>query len=175
VTGRSTRRVACVGGCGKKLPTKGDNSRRRCKPCRRRQRREWYAANKGRLDTGKWAREHPAQRRAYIAAWRAKHPGKNAKYDRAYKKRLKEMTDAVLVELEAACTCGVVHDAGQRERVLRRMLPATAHEIREAWSCIWGLPDEKGAGARRFYRDLEKLGAVWQGGTFYLSTARAAA
>lgn len=56
--------------------------------------------------------------------------------------------------------CGVRHTIEQRAALLRRLLPASVHAIRDAYPHIWGLPQDDDAGARKLYRDLRRIGAV---------------
>lgn len=146
-----------------------------CKRCRKKRLAAWHAEHKTVV--------HARHRERYLAnkadvmrrakSWAKAHPESVRKKGQRYKQRERARNAELIADLPCL-DCGMKHTDEKRFSILHRMLPATAHEIREAWSCIWGLPDEKDAGSRRLYRDLEKLGAVGQGGTFYLSTARAA-
>lgn len=54
--------------------------------------------------------------------------------------------------------CGLSHRKPDRLARIRRMLPASPQEIREAYPCVYDL-EECSKGERRLYRDLHDLGA----------------
>lgn len=65
--------------------------------------------------------------------------------------------------------CGLSHRMESRLKILRRMLPCTPRDVAEAYPCIWPaeVDPEKGACApRMLFRDLHKLGASSNDGTW---------
>lgn len=146
-----------------------------CTPCRKQHRARWHAVNRA-ARTEKmaaWYRAHAKAHQAAVAEWRKNHPEDVRRYSREWWREERRLTRETLADLPCL-ECGMKHTEERRLSILGRMLPTSAHEIRDAWSCIWGLPGEQDAGARRLYRDLEKLGTVRDGGAFYLQSARAA-
>lgn len=57
--------------------------------------------------------------------------------------------------------CGSVHTDERRRHVIRRMLPCTQVDVRDAWSHLW--PDDA-TGRRMLARDLHAMGAVRDNG-----------
>lgn len=165
----------CHNSCWKQTQRKDT----RCRLCVNAMVRERYAAHKGEIDSGRWWRAHPAERLAYMAKWREKNREKLREYHREYQRELRkrevEQNAAVIASLPCF-ECGMRHTMERRAAILRRMLPSGAHDIREAWSCIWGAPDEThSAGERMLYYDLSRIGAVRARGTFSIPSTRSAA
>lgn len=158
--------------CPSKMSRKVCRQIRTCRKCKAKKMTARYVAHKEEVNryTHEWYLANKDRKAALSRAWEKAHPGKKTKYQRDYRRRERKKNAVVISELRGRCSCGLQHD---NLSILRRMLPTTAHEIREAWSCIWGLPNEDDAGARRLYRDLEKLGTVRDGGTFYLQSRAA--
>jgi len=66
--------------------------------------------------------------------------------------------------------CGLSHAPGARQKAVRRMLPCSAADLREAHPCWWaGI-----AGDRALYRDLRAVGAVRAAGRWAIPERRAA-
>lgn len=161
------------------------NSRAYAKRWRRKNRLKIRAyAAKWREDHRQHVRdEHQAWRNAHRELWKAAvkrnrkaHPKTVNARHRRYRRRQKENLAKMIAQLPCF-ECGVHHTFERRAAVIRRMLPATAGEIREARPCFWGNPAgaRDSAGEMRLYRDLEQLGAVNIGQTFYpAAEARAA-
>ena len=79
--------------------------------------------------------------------------------------RVRRLHAEIMRELEAerrvaeVCDeCGYSHARADREAVLRRMLPATIEELREAHPCWWDRAQGRER-ERRLYRDLHAVGA----------------
>jgi hypothetical protein len=122
-----------------------------------------------------WRNAHPDLWKAAVKRNRKAHPETVNARHRRYRRRQKENVAKLLATLPCF-DCGVKHTPARRAEVIRRMLPATAKEIREARPCFWGdASDVDCPGVRMLYRDLKQL-AVRVGGTFYPpAEARAAA
>ena len=60
--------------------------------------------------------------------------------------------------LSPCMDCGLPHADERRHAILRRMLPADAWTIRDAYPHFW--PPSDKAGERRLYRDLNAMGAA---------------
>lgn len=167
--------VSCTAsGCSRKMWRLTVRKNMRCKKCTAFAQARWRKANPEKMIV-KWRARYAANKEAMNAArieYGRKHPEVSRAASRRYRQRLE--LAAQEVDEAAECACGAAHTEERRLTILKRMLPAGVHEIRDAWSCLWGLPGEQDAGARRLYRDLEKLGTVRDGGTFYLQSARAA-
>lgn len=106
-------------------------------------------------------------------AWRKKNYLKyrayQTKYHRARRKKEREKNEALIRSLPCF-TCGQKHTQELRARIIRRMLPCSARELRSAWPCIWGDSSDRGASekAKMLTRDLQKTGAVRSGGVYDL-------
>jgi hypothetical protein len=155
-----------------------------CKACRRKHskavRSKWRQAN--RLDIRKydrrWFVENREKRLRDFAEWERTHPEKRRAIDRRWRKKQAQLAQETLASVPCL-DCGVKHTFERRAEVIRRMLPATAKEIREARPCFWGdasdvdgagradaLPGPEAArGARR--RDLLPAGGSEGGGMSY--------
>lgn len=167
------KRVPCST-CGRKLWRLRARKATQCPKCCAAYQLRWEHANPEKM-AAKWNRFYERNKvRLNIArgVWRRLHAEIAHKTEKRYRARLRIAADEVDAAVD--CVCGSSHAFDRRAAILRRMLPTTAREIREVWSCIWGSPDMKDAGSRRLYRDLEKIGALREGGTFYLRESRAA-
>jgi len=85
------------------------------------------------------------------------------------------MADASVASLAAAIGNArrVEYPRARRLAILRRMLPATASELREAYPDAWPsgyYPHARGAAmeSRKLFRDLHELGAVSRDGLWRL-------
>lgn len=147
----------------------------RCQTCKLAYEKEHAKTKDRSAEKKRWYEEHKELTIARSRAFKKKNLARVQKQEKArhrkYRLRLKAAADVV----DSYACCGSPHTEERRLAIIRRILPASTHEIREAWSCIWGLPfDDKSPGARRLYRDLQKLGAISNGGTYYLTEKRAA-
>ncbi len=57
---------------------------------------------------------------------------------------------------EICVFCGHTHSAAERLRVVRRMLPCTAEDVLDGWSCLFDGPE----GREQLQGALRELGAV---------------
>lgn len=80
--------------------------------------------------------------------------------------KVEKLHREVMAELELekslpklCLNCSLEHSKEQRLKVVARMLPTTADEIRKAWPCFYS-HGHRDAGERRLYRDLEDLKAI---------------
>lgn len=141
---------------------------KRCTASRMRQRaKEYYVEHK--LEVLK-------KTRVYVLANPKKKLRWSAKYRRNHREQIREKenqqrkADKDLLAQLPCLDCGMHHNAERRESIVRRMLPAGAVEIHEAWPCIWGpggRENKSTAGAMRLYRDLRAVGAIRSGNTWY--------
>lgn len=83
-----------------------------------------------------------------------------AKIQRLYKEILEEV--AAEKDLISVCLdCGLSHSQRSRQKVIKRMLPATYKDIQEAYRCFYGVDDN-----RTLFRDLEAIGATSRASTW---------
>jgi hypothetical protein len=61
---------------------------------------------------------------------------------------------------EVCVECGLPHSQARRLAVLRRMLPATAEDVADAWPHLWPRLEGGAAPSRMLNRDMHALGAV---------------
>ncbi len=91
-----------------------------------------------------------------------------ARTDLAARRLLAEVLRERLEEraLPAICIdCGFSHAQADRVAYLRRVLPCSLDELREAHPCWWDAREDR-ARERTLYRDLRKAGAVRQDGVW---------
>jgi len=121
-----------------------------------------------------WRKAHKNHIRAYFSKWRVEHRQHTRNYNRRWRKEQKQAVNEVLDSIPCL-DCGMHHTEALRERLLRRMLPASSEEIHEAHQCIWGpsgFEHRGSAGAQRLRRDLQALGAISIGrGEYMLRSA----
>lgn len=148
----------------------------RCAICLRKQKRAWYDEHAEERRAAEKARRIADPRVGEASrAWQKANPERMKVYRDRYLRREKQRL-AELVASLPCLECGEKHSFENRAKVIRRMLPATVRDIREARPCFWGDPtDANSAGARRLYRDLEQLGALRFRCSFHLPTETRAA
>lgn len=179
--GKKTRTVKC-GTCGNPVRRRRAGGDIACKPCQKKRelagKAKWRAANRvhiRRYDR-RWFEDHREERLKSYAEWEKANPERRKAIDRRWRKKVAKLTEETLASIPCL-DCGENHSFENRARVIRRMLPATVWEIRDARPCFWGPPsDVNCTGATTIYRDLRQVGAVRAGSTFYLpAEAREAA
>jgi len=134
--------------------------------------RKYYAAHKAqvRMRLDAYRERHPELVKKWHDAWLKLNRKHINRLERARRRRERKINATVLRELPCM-ECGDSHGEARREAILRRMLPASAHEIREAHPCLWGDASEAhSAGERMLYRDLRRAGAMRDGSTWYPAT-----
>lgn len=83
-------------------------------------------------------------------------------------RELQEVEELERAAVDACADCGYSHDPATRQAAMRRALPCTVDELREAHPCWWDRARGE-AKDRVLYRDLEAVGAersaigVWSG------------
>ncbi len=90
-------------------------------------------------------------------------------------REIQEQDELERASVDVCADCGYSHDAETRQAAMRRMLPCSVDELREAHPCWWDRTLSE-ARDRVLYRDLHAVGAV-RGplGMWVLSDKRAAA
>lgn len=154
--------------CGAKWEVKKLQPHHACSTCQAIRRLAWRKAHPMifRALHRKWRRENVFKARAAVRKWKAENPERvrfhNKIAKRNYRKKEKLLNERLIAELPCM-ECGVSHAQERRIAVIRRTMPATVEEIREAWPCFW----LEEAGFQRLRRDLKKMGAqkngrIWQ-------------
>jgi hypothetical protein len=154
--------------CSKSLHRKRPNPKARCKSCYRTYSADWRKKNRAHVQAlhAAWRAQNQERIQGYTAAYMEANGDRVRKRNAACHRRCRRDAKALLNALPCM-DCGMRHTWERRARILRRMLPTTAHEIREAWTCVWGDPWVDDAGGRKLYRDLHAIGAVRVGGSWY--------
>lgn len=86
--------------------------------------------------------------------------------ERLHRAVMREAAEEAAIERRAqmiCLDCGTSHEKEDRLASLRRVLPASLDELREAHPCWWG-GATNGPGERRLFRDLKSAGARKVGG-----------
>ena len=169
--------------CGKEVRRQKRRKRVTCFQCNKKNNnaktREWNAAHKAEVDTGKYWRNHPAERIAYMREYREKNRTHLRLYARLYARRAYRKNKQLLADLPCD-DCGMKHTPERRAAILRRMLPCHTSDVHAAWGCIWGpagAEHRSSAGAKMLQRDLHGIGALshgTRGGWYELPQASAA-
>jgi len=112
--------------------------------------------------------DNKEERKAYRREWRSKNKDKRNAWEARYREThralvrktgrewwRKQANQAKLLILSLPCLeCGLFHNEETRLRIIGRLLPCTALDIREAHPCLWPAGD---AGRQKLNRDLRKV------------------
>jgi len=154
--------------CGAEWKVKKLMPHHACEDCKAERRKNWQAAHPAVMLACRkaWRQRNLERVRCDVKAWKKAHPDRcrvhDTKAKRKYRKKQRLLNKQLIASLPCL-ECGVSHSAERRQAVIRRALPATREEIKEAWPCFWrGV-----SGQARLAMDLKAMGAyshkwIWQ-------------
>lgn len=135
----------------------------RCPKCKDAWRKAWAARNPEIIAAAqkRYKIANAEVVEAYNKKWKQEHPERvkvhNRRARRRWRKNEQKRNAAVLASLPCP-DCGYSHSLERRLAILRRCADLSPTEVRDAYPCLWGPPDDQDSyAARRFYLDRALL------------------